>query len=327
MPPTPHTEPPDERHDDRHNRYDPPSRSAMRRRWRRRRRHGGLECLRERGRGGKAIRRYFGESLPDYLLDSRWHRLPHGAEPWHGVHRLARRDGMRRGRHERGVSRQHLVQHTRETIDVASPVESGAAGGLLGAHVARRADRNPRPGQLVAGGGRDCPPDPEVRHDRFATGDQDVFRLDVPMYDVVAVGVAQGACHFAGDSECLLERQLALPFKVFPEGFALDVRHHVVQEAVGLAGVDQRQDVGVVEASGNLDLSEEPLRAERAGELGLQHLDGDETMVLPVLGEVDGCHPPVAELALDRVPVGEGSLQTGEQIGQARARRRGAAPS
>src|SRR5439155_27378855 len=88
-----------------------------RRRCRRRRRHGGLECLRERGRGGKAIRRYFGESLPDYLLDSRWHRLPHGAEPWHGVHRLARRDGMRRGRHERGVSRQHLVQHTRETID------------------------------------------------------------------------------------------------------------------------------------------------------------------------------------------------------------------
>src|SRR3989449_11093705 len=98
--------------------------------------------------------------------------------------------------------------------------------------------RNPRPGQRVAGGGRDRPPDPEVRHDRFATGYQDVFRLDVPMYDVVAVGVAQRACHLAGDSERLLERQLAFALEPFPEGFALDVRHHVVEEAVGLAGVD-----------------------------------------------------------------------------------------
>src|SRR2546425_2336212 len=66
----------------------------------------------------------------------------------------------------------------------------------------------------------------------------------------------------------------------FPEGFALDVRHHVVEEAVGLAGVDQRQDVGVVEASGNLDLAEEPLRAERAGQLGVQNLDRDGAVVL-----------------------------------------------
>src|SRR2546425_6954743 len=90
----------------------------------------------------------------------------------------------------------------------------------------------------------------------------------------------------------------------FPEGFALDVRHHVVEEAVGLAGVDQRQDVGVVEASGNLDLAEEPLRAERAGQLGVQNLDCDLAMVLPIMGKVDRGHPAAAELALDRVSVG-----------------------
>src|SRR2546426_4010868 len=64
------------------------------------------------------------------------------------------------------------------------------------------------------------------------------------MYDVVAVGVAQRARHFSSDPERLVERQLALALEPFPEGFALDVRHDVVQEALGLAGVVERQDVG-----------------------------------------------------------------------------------
>src|SRR5207302_2149700 len=37
--------------------------------------------------------------------------------------------------------------------------------------------------------------------------------------------------------------------------------------------------------------------------------------------------PPPAVVALEGVPAGEGSLQTGEQIGQAGARERGTAPS
>src|SRR5438128_12669967 len=109
----------------------------MRRRLRRRRRHGGLERRRERGRGGKTIRRYFGESLPDDLLDSRRHRLSHGAEPRHGIHGLTRKDGFRRGGHVRGVSREYLVQHTGETIDVAPPVESGGATSIVSPEIRR----------------------------------------------------------------------------------------------------------------------------------------------------------------------------------------------
>jgi len=54
-----------------------------------------------------------------------------------------------------------------------------------------------------------------------------------------------------------------------------------------------------------------PLRAERRGELGLQHLDSDPAMMLEVLSEIDRRHPPATELALDRVAVGEGGLQAG----------------
>ena len=49
--------------------------------------------------------------------------------------------------------------------------------------------------------------------------------------------------------------------------------------------------------------------------------------MLEILGEIDRGHPSAAQLVLDRVTVSQGGLQTGEQISQARARRRGAAPS
>src|SRR5439155_16901325 len=87
-------------------------------------------------------------------------------------------------------------------------------------------------------------------------------------------------------------------------------------EPARLARVMQRQDVGVGEPGGQLDFPEEPLGAEGGGELGLQYLDRDLTVVLEVLGEVNCGHPAAPELTLDRVAVGEGGLQTSEQIGQ-----------
>jgi hypothetical protein len=62
----------------------------------------------------------------------------------------------------------------------------------------------------------------------------------------------------------------------------------------------------VLEIGGELDLLEEPLRADDGGQLGVQHLDGDVAVVLEVLGEVHRGHAARAELALEAVAVGEG---------------------
>ena len=48
-----------------------------------------------------------------------------------------------------------------------------------------------------------------------------------------------------------------------------------------------------------LDLAQEPLGAERGGELRAQHLDRDVAVVLEVVREVDGGHAAAPELALD----------------------------
>ena len=59
------------------------------------------------------------------------------------------------------------------------------------------------------------------------------------------------------------------------------------------------------ERGGEVDLAQEPLAAERLGEVVVEDLDGDVAVVLEVAGEVDGRHAAGAELALDAVVGGE----------------------
>ena len=62
----------------------------------------------------------------------------------------------------------------------------------------------------------------------------------------------------------------------------------------------------MLEAGGDLDLGEEAIAADDGAQLGVQDLDGDLAAVLQVLGEVDGGHAALAELALEAVAVGQG---------------------
>ena len=75
------------------------------------------------------------------------------------------------------------------------------------------------------------------------------------------------------------DRELPLAVEPVAQRLALDERHHIEQQAVGLARVEQRQDVRVLQVRGDLDLREEALGAEHGGELGVQHLDGDLAVV------------------------------------------------
>ena len=87
---------------------------------------------------------------------------------------------------------------------------------------------------------------------------------------------------------------------------ALDERHHVEEQPVRLAGIEQRQDVRVTAAVPRCWISRRKRSLPTAcGELGTQHLDRHLAAVPEVLGEVDRGHAAVAEFALDAVAVGE----------------------
>ena len=107
-----------------------------------------------------------------------------------------------------------------------------------------------------------------------------------------------------------------LPLAVEPlaERSPLDERHHVEEEPVGVARVEQREDVRVLERRGGPDLEHEPVGAEHGGELGPQHLDRHLAVVLQVVGQIDRGHAALAELALEPVAVGEGGGEAGRDF-------------
>ena len=84
------------------------------------------------------------------------------------------------------------------------------------------------------------------------------------------------------------------------------MRHHVIDEAAGLARVEERQDVRVLQVCGDADFAQEPLDAEQRRELGFQHLERDVAVVLQIARDVHGGHAAHAGLTLDGVVLGEG---------------------
>jgi len=129
------------------------------------------------------------------------------------------------------------------------------------------------------------------------------------------VGVAERVRYLAGDRQRLVDRKVRLAHQTTAQRLAFAVGHDVIEKALGLTRVVEWQDMGMVQAGGDCDLAEEPLGAESGRELGLQNLDGDWAMMLPILGEIDRCHPPAAEFALERIAVSEDGLEASEEIG------------
>ena len=129
------------------------------------------------------------------------------------------------------------------------------------------------------------------------------------------VRIAQRARHVPHDPDRLFHRELLLAVQALPERLALHVRHDVIEQPIGFAGVVERQDVGVGELGRDLDLLEEPPGADRVGQLGLEDLDGHLPPVLHILGEEHCRHAAVAELALDPVSAGKCFSQAGQRVG------------
>src|SRR2546430_15948849 len=90
------------------------------------------------------------------------------------------------------------------------------------------------------------------------------------------------------------------------EALALHVRHHVIEEPVRFPGINECQDVRVLQLRRETDLAQEPLGAEDGGKLRAEHLERDGAVVLEIASQIARGHPAAAELALDRVAARKG---------------------
>src|SRR4029434_9903572 len=101
------------------------------------------------------------------------------------------------------------------------------------------------------------------------------------------------------------DRKLTGAGESLPQGLAFHVWHDVVEKAVGIAGVEQAEDVRMLEPCGDFDFAGEALGTHRGGQVGPQHLHRDVAMMAEILGELDGRHAALAEFFLQAVAVGE----------------------
>ena len=266
-------------------------------------------------RAAVAVGRARRHGFRDYGIHGLGHPSAHRVNRPRGLCQRPRDDRLRRRPGVGRLPRQHLVQHAPQRVHVGAGVELVCAARLLRAHVGRGPDRDPGARQLLLAPA-ERPGNAEVRDQGVALGEQDILRFDVAMHHAAAMGVIQGFRRLARDAERVLDRQLLFAVEAVAQTLALHERHREPQLPSGFAGVEDGEDVGVLEPGGQHDLAVEPLLAEGRREFGVEHLQGDTAVVLQIAGEVDRRHPPAAELAIDRVAVGKSESQSSEKIGQ-----------
>ncbi len=225
------------------------------------------------------------------------------------VHHL-RYDCLCVGSGERRLAGQHFVEDRAQRVDIGPGIDR-LARGLLGAHVLGSAEAHPGlrdPHTAAVASSRER--DPEVGHHRAAVVEQDVVGLDVAMNHPVAMGVVEPGGDFARDPNRVVNRKLNLASEPGPERLTGQVGHDEKDRPVDPAGVEQGEDVGMLQVGGGLDLLQKPLGPDQRGDIGPEHLDRDFAIVAKVVGQVDGGHASGTQLALQGVAVGQGDPET-----------------
>jgi hypothetical protein len=140
-------------------------------------------------------------------------------------------------------------------------------GGLLRGHVCRRADGDARGRESLRCSARfaDRLRHAEVGHQDMTSGEQHVVGFDVPMDYAACVRVGKCVRDLAQEPNRLGNGELPLPCQPGAQGFAVDERHDVIEETVGVSGVEDGQNVGVLKLRGDLDFAGEPVGSERGG--------------------------------------------------------------
>jgi hypothetical protein len=115
--------------------------------------------------------------------------------------------------------------------------------------------------------------------------------------------VGEGLRHFGQNPYRVRYRELACSSKSLPQGLALHIGHDVVQEFLRLAGIQERQDMWVLELRCYFYFMKEALRAKACTQFRPEHLNSNHATMLKIAGKVDSGHAPVPELSLEYVSV------------------------
>ena len=220
---------------------------------------------------------------------------------------------------ERRPAGQDLVERGPQRVDVGRRADIAvAAGGLLGGHVVRRA--HPRPARVSSPASSSTLARPKSVSRGMKSlgpgrrGEDDVVGLDVAVEDAAVVGVLGGVGQRGGPGRGRAVRHgRVLGLEPLAEaGPGAELGGDEVAERPELAGVEDADDVGMVEPGGGLGLAEEAadvVGAEHA--LGQGHLEGDLAAQEPVAAADDEAEAARAEVLEDLEAAQQGGALVG----------------
>ena len=282
----------------------------------------GLELLPQLFHVGVPIRRLLGHRPFDDVRQLRIDVLHDGFDGWRRPVEQPDEHTFLHGPGERALVRQQLVSEHPDRIDVGALVHHGT-GDLFGRHVVQRPDHLAGVGQARLPGVGDA--EVEDLHRAGGVFDHDVRRLDVTMDDARLVGAAQRIAHFLEDGELFEDRHGRAPVDHGGQRLSRDVLHRDERPVAVFTGVEDGDDVGVVEPAGGADFAREALPHGLVLEALAEQLDRDEAVDGGVPREIEGSHPPMRELTRNQVPPNDsgdlGHRRSGNYTVRARAPR------
>jgi len=99
--------------------------------------------------------------------------------------------------------------------------------------------------------------------------------------------------------------QLLLALESGAKRFPRDERHCIVEQAVRISRVEQRENVRVLELRRGADLAEETLSTQDRPQIGMEHLHGDIAVVPDIVRQINGRHAALPDLVIDAVAIGQ----------------------
>src|SRR5262245_1480433 len=106
------------------------------------------------------------------------------------------------------------------------------------------------------------------------------------MNDPLTVRIFQRAGQGQGYVHRLVDRQLLLAIEPGTQRLSLDIRHYVIEQSVRTTGVEQRQEVRVLQVGRDPNLGQESVCTEKSAELWSKNFQCDFAVVLQVPGQV-----------------------------------------
>jgi hypothetical protein len=219
------------------------------------------------------------------VVEAGGQRGPHVARARRLLVEVGEEDGELALALERHPPGQRLVEHAGQRVDVGAAIDLLALD-LLRRDVGDRAHEGLLSGQAARA--RGVLGQPEVRQVRVVVAaDQDVGRLDVAVDQPVGMGLVERRADLGHQVDRALGIERAFVVQQPAQVGAVDVAHRQEDHAVGLAEVEDLDDMGMPQSGRDLRLAQEaPPHAVVARQAVGQDLERDAPAVADPLGPV-----------------------------------------